>query len=236
MTLTIIFPAFNEEERIGQTLDKYLSFYKDKFVDFIIIVNGCTDKTETVVREYGEKFPDKIDYIVISEEIGKGGAVRRGFQIAKGDLISFIDADASTEPPEFDRLVRKINGVDGAIASRWKKGSKIVNGNLFREIISLGFIAFVKVLFWMPVIDTQCGAKVFKKKVIKAILPQLRVNNMAFDVELLYTIRRAGFRVIEVPSKWEDNSSSSAMLGSPSKVIKNSINMFFTLLRIRLMK
>jgi len=233
MLLSVIIPAYNEEERIGSMLDQYLDFYHGKDIEFIVVVNNSTDKTLDIVKGYVQKYPQKIHFINIDTPIGKGGAVKRGFAKAQGDLISFVDADASTEPREFDKVVKAVNGADGAIASRWKKGSHILNGNPFREVISIGFIAFVKLLFWMPFVDTQCGAKVFKKELIQKILPKLRVDNMAFDVELLHSARRAGFSIVEVPTRWTDNSSSSAVLGTPTQVIAKSIKMFITIVRIR---
>jgi len=236
MFLSIVIPAHNEEERISKTLDDYLHFYNEKDVEFIVVLNACQDNTIGVVKEYVEKNPKQIRYTDIKEAIGKGGAVREGFRMAKGELIGFLDADASTSPEEFEKVVQVAKKNDGAIASRWKKGSKIVGGSFFREIFSVGFITLVRMLYWMPFIDTQCGAKVFKKKVIDEILPMMKINNMAFDVELLYNIQKKNFNVIEVPSVWIDNSSSSPTLGSPLRLIGTSINIFFTLIKIRFKK
>ena len=91
-------------------------------------------------------------------------------------------------------------------------------------------------MFMMPFVDTQCGAKIFKKHVIKKILPSLEVNNMSFDVELLFLITKAGFKVKEIPTIWIDNSDSSAALGTPLNLLKTGFNMFITLLKIRFKK
>ncbi len=236
MFLSIVIPAYNEEGRISKTLDKYLRFYHTTDVEFVVVLNDCTDNTLSIVESFSKKYPNRVRYINIKEPILKGGAIRKGFGLAQGDLISFLDADGSTSPEEFDKVVRKVADFDGAIASRWKKGSKIVGGSFFREVISIGFMALVKMLFWMPFIDTQCGAKVFKRKVVQEVLPELRINNMAFDVELLHKILRKGFTIVEVPSIWIDHSDSSTTLGSPWKLFLASFNMFATILKIRLGK
>jgi glycosyltransferase involved in cell wall biosynthesis len=235
MLLSIIIPAYNEEKRILQMLERYWAFYQGKSVEFIIVLNGCRDNTRGVVESFASRVGAKIHIIDIPEAIGKGGAVRQGFALAQGDYLGFVDADGATGPEEFDKLVRQINGHDGAIASRWKRGSVVVGRNFFRKIVSLGFIIFVKMIFWMPFFDTQCGAKVFKHQAIKQILPKLQVSNMAFDVELLFLMRRAGYRIIEMPTVWLDKSSS-AILGSPLGIIKNSFKMLFTLFSIRTRK
>ncbi|XOU94756.1 MAG: glycosyltransferase [Candidatus Kerfeldbacteria bacterium] len=234
--LTIIIPAYNEAERIGNTLDKYLEFYQEKNIEFLIVLNGCTDDTLSIVNKFKEEHPDRIRIINIKEAIGKGGAVREGFNHSKADFIGYLDADGSTSPEEFKKIIDGIEGIDGTIASRWKKGSKIVGANLLREIVSISFISFVKLLFFMPFIDTQCGAKIFKKEVIKDVLASLEINNMSFDVELLFRIHQAGYKVKEIPTIWIDNSDSSAALGTPLNLLKTGFNMFITLIKIRFRK
>lgn len=234
MFLSIIIPAYNEEKRISETLEKYLRFYNQNNVELIIVLNGCQDNTAEVVSLFKKKYPAKIRIIEI-KEAGKGRAVRKGFQMANGELIGFVDADGATDPEEFDKLVKNVNGFDGAIASRWKKGSEVINRNFFRKMVSLCFVLLVRLIVWLPFLDTQCGAKVFKKKPIKTILPKLKVNNMAFDVEILHWCRLLGFRIEEMPSRWIDKDSSG-FLGSPAKVLISGFKMFFTLISIRLRK
>lgn len=234
--LTIIIPAYNEEARLGKTLEKYLQFYKNDDIDFLIVMNGCTDNTLQIAKDFTNKYEHRVDYIEIKEAIGKGGGIRRGFQEADAQYIGFLDADASTSPEEFKKLIDGLDGVDGIIASRWKSGSKIVGANFIREVVSIGFIIFVRALFWMPYVDTQCGAKIFKKEVVKKIVPEMEVNNMTVDVEMLYLMKKNNYKIIEIPTIWEDNSDSSAALGSPLKLLKTSFEMFITLLKIRFRK
>jgi len=231
MNLSIIIPAYNEEKRIGRTLDGYLAFFKEN-IEIIIVLNGCRDRTIDQVKKRQKQFPRIIKYLNISESIGKGAAVKHGFEMASGKLIGFVDADNATSPVEFSKLIESIDGADVAIASRWKKGSEVINRSFFRKMVSLGFLILVKLLFRMPFADTQCGAKLLKKEAAEQITPLLKASNMAFDVELLYLSLKKGFRVKEIPTVWVDQSSS-AMLGSPLKIFSNAIKMFFTLLRIK---
>lgn len=233
MFLSIVIPAYNEEKRIGQTLDKYLEYFKKNEIEIIVVLNGCRDRTLEIVGKYQAKNPNVVKYINIEETVGKGGGVRRGFEEATGDLIGFVDADSSTSPEEYERLINQLGEADGVIASRWKRGAKVGNRTFIRKIISLGFVFLVKVLFWLPYFDTQCGAKIFRKAAIKKIIPRQSVNNMAFDVELLYLMKKNNFYIKEIPTTWFDQSSS-AVLGSPLKLLINSVSMLLTLIALRI--
>jgi len=233
MFLSIIIPAYNEEKRIGQTLDIYLQYFKKDKVEIIVVLNGCRDNTLEIVKNYKTKNPGVVKYINIKETIGKGGGVKRGFEEAIGDLIGFVDADSSTSPEEYNRLISHIAEANGVIASRWKRGAKVINRTFLRKIISFGFAFLVKILFWLPYSDTQCGAKIFKKEAIKRVIGKLTVFNMGFDVELLYLMKINNFYIKEIPTVWVDKSSS-AFLGSPFKILINSISMFLTLIFLRI--
>lgn len=235
MKLSIVVPAYNEENRIGYMLDRYLNYFSNIDAEFIIVLNGCRDNTIGIVKSFQGNFPDRIHIIDIPEAIGKGGALRQGFSFAQGDFIGFVDADASTEPGEFEKLIQAVNLHDGAFASRWKPGSQMLGRNLMRKITSFVFAKFVKIIFWMPFYDTQCGAKIFKKKVIKQVLPKLRVDNMATDVEIIYRLRQFGDDLEEIPTIWTDKNSS-ALLGSPLRLVINSLKMLMTLFTIRFTK
>ncbi|MFA6098559.1 MAG: dolichyl-phosphate beta-glucosyltransferase [Patescibacteria group bacterium] len=235
MHLSIIIPAFNEEQRISKTLTDYTNYFSGKDTEIIIVLNGCRDNTIGIVSDFKKEYPGLIEYIEEKKAIGKGGAVHLGFSRAEGELIGFVDADGSTEPAEFQKVVDQLGEADGVIASRWKKGSQVINRSFPRKLISFSFLIFVKVFFWMPFTDTQCGAKIFKKQAIKNLLPSLKITNMAFDVELLYLSLKRGFKIVEVPTRWVDKSSS-AMLGSFGRVIQMAFKMFFSLMSIRLKK
>lgn len=235
MLLSLIIPAYNEEKRIRKTLERYMQELCPGDKEIIVVLNGCTDKTRSVVeqarRDLGSEI--KIEELAVG---GKGLAVVHGFKKAIGDLVGFVDADGATSPIEFRKLVTAINQdqADGAVASRWLAGSHVVaRTSFFREIISQAFYIITKLLFWLPFRDTQCGAKLFRRAVVQAVLPKIKVMNMAFDVELLLLTKQAKYRIVEVPTEWIDQSIS-ATFGSPLKVIKTSLTMFVSLFKIRL--
>jgi len=230
MRLSLIIPAHNEEKRIGSTLDNYLSFFP-KDTEIIIVLNACSDLTLAVVKEKQKKF-SHLKYIDIAAAIGKGGAVREGFKKASGELIGFVDADGATTAEEYQKLINSMADFDGVIASRYLAGAQAKRSPL-RNFIGYSFHFIQKILFNLPYRDTQCGAKVFKNIFVKRILPELKVNNMVFDIEILALAKRYGYRLREVPTVWQEKDSS-ALLGSPFKLIRNSFNMLFSLIKLRL--
>ncbi len=231
MQLSIIIPAYNEEQRLRPALEEYLRFFLPRYgdrVELLIVVNGSTDRTEQVAREIANGDP-RIRVIVEPKRVGKGGAVRLGFEAARGDLIGFVDADGSTPPAAFLDLVEHIGDAGAIIASRWHPDSKITPQPLSRRIASRIFNGWVRLMFKLPITDTQCGAKVFTAPAIREVLPHLGTTQWAFDVDLLFQLRRAGYRITEIATVWNDKA------GSRLHVFTASMEMFAALIRLRLL-
>src|SRR3989344_4932373 len=231
MKLSIVIPAYNEEKRIGQTLKDYASFFNKIKISYeiIVVLNGCRDNTLGVVKDVSKK-NKFIRYVDIKEAIGKGGAIIEGFNTARGDLIGFVDADGSTSPESFNDLIEKIEYYDGIIASRWIRGAKISYKQPFlKRVGSRGFNFLVRLLFNLRFKDTQCGAKLFKKQVIKEIVGELGITKWAFDINLIYSVKRKGYRIKEIPTEW------SAAPASHFNLFKAAPEMFLGLIRLRLM-
>ena len=238
MKLIIIIPAHNEETRIAKTLEEYGKYFqelkKGKKLDceILVILNACKDNTLEVVRkaEKRHKIIKHLDFI----EGGKGFAVKEGFKEAlkgKAELIGFVDADMATRSEHFYELVKNIGEYDGAIASRYIKGSILTPKQGFsRRIAGFAFHMVVRALFFMPYRDTQCGCKLFKREVITKVLEQMSISGWAFDVDLLYTARKNGFKIKEIPTVWQDQAESKLNLK------KASIQMFFAVVQLRLFK
>lgn len=209
--LSIIIPAHNEEERIAPTLEEYGKFFtekkkNDKFdFEIIVVLNNCKDNTLKIVKKYCKKFKN-IWYLNFKES-GKGFAVMEGFKVAKWEFIGFVDADMATRPEDFYELYKNIENFDGIIASRWANGAK--TERTFKKYIrSRGFNLLVRALFMFPYRDTQCGAKIFKKDVIDKVKREINITRWAFDVNLLYIIRKNKFKIKEYPTVWKDKGGS----------------------------
>lgn len=242
---TIIIPAYNEERRISSTIDAYVDFFQSFAKQYqmktslFIAVNGSTDRTNDVCKEKQKQYPDAdIRVHEWKDKIGKGGAIHNAFGcISEGDYVGFVDADNSTSPQEFAKLIDAITGHDGAIASRWMKGSVVANRtSLLRKTASKLISLFVRILFHMPYKDTQCGAKLFTLSSIHDILGSLKVKNMAFDVELLYVLQKRGYDVIEVPTHWIAYDKNTNSYTSPWQFLRTGFKMGFSIFKIRFKK
>ncbi len=232
MKYSIVIPAYNEEKRIGRMLDAYAAYFLTKYaedVEIIIVVNGSVDATADIARTYAARH---IQIKVIEEKraIGKGGAVMLGFRAAAGALVGFVDADGSTPPPAFDELFTHI-GHDGAIiASRWLPASDVQPRQPWkRRVASRIFNYMVRHLFGMRISDTQCGAKVFQREVLTAIIPHLGITRWAFDVDMLFQVHRLGYSIREIPTVWHDEAGSRLRVG------RASTEMFLAIMRLRLL-
>ena len=212
--LTIIIPAYNEEQRIGETLQKYLDYYElrySKNYKILVVLNGCKDNTEGVVKKFKEKYPS-LDYLVFDDPIGKGGAIKEGLKVANTELVAFTDADSSTRPEILHRLIAVLeltDSLDCVIGSRNMVGSVVTGKSQKRKIMSSGFNFGVNFLFGLGFKDTQCGAKVVRQRLIPKIIDNLTISNMAFDVNFLVDVKRAGGKTLEMPIEWEDSDGST---------------------------
>jgi len=217
MKISIIIPAHNEEKRIGRTLERYSLFFKrkkkEKEIDFeiLVVLNACTDDTLKVVEGYAKKFKE-IVYLDL-EKGGKGYAIIEGFKDAlkrDNDLIGFVDADMATSPESFYDLVKQINNYGGIIASRYVKGSVVrPKQSIGRIIASRIYNMLIRFLFLLPYRDTQCGAKLFKRKALEKSLPNIGMTKWAFDLDLIYNVRKQEFAIKEVPTVWSDKEYST---------------------------
>jgi len=209
-------PAYNEENRIGGTLQKYSDYYgrlrASNVLDYeiLVVINNTKDRTEEIVRGYMHKNPN-IRYLNFKQG-GKGFAVIEGFKDSlkrDSELIGFVDADGATPPEAFYLLVRGIGDNDGIIASRYLKGSIVQPKPSFQRIISSRiFNILIRATLMLPYRDTQCGAKLFKREALIKTISSLSMSQWAFDVELIYQLRKKGFVVREAPTKWADKEYS----------------------------
>jgi len=230
MEISIVIPAYNEEKRIGKTLERVYEYFKKKKTEFEIIVvdDGSNDRTVEIVEKFSS---DKKEIRILKHEknMGKGKAVKTGILDAKGNLILFTDADLSTPIEEFEKLKKKIeNGYDIAIGSRALKGSKIVIPQPFyRRIIGRIFPLLVRLIVIKDFKDTQCGFKLFKKEVAKKIFSQLKTEGFAFDVEVLARGKKENFKIAEVGVLWYNSPESKV------SILKSPFKMFLELNRIK---
>lgn len=226
--LSILIPAYNEEKRIGKTLEKISSYLKKsghKNFEMIVIDDGSKDNTTKVARSYSKKFKN-LRVIQILENKGKGHAIKTGMLNAEYDTVLFTDSDLSTPIEELGKFMKEIKHYDIVIASRWMKGSNVpVPQGTLRKIFSRGFNLLVRVLLGLNFKDTQCGFKMFKN--CKKLFEKQRLYGFGFDIEILFLAKKARKSIKELPVTWINDRASKV------KPIRDVLYMFLDILTVR---
>lgn len=230
MKISIVIPAYNEEEKIGKTLEEILKYLKnrDYSYELIVIDDGSIDNTLSIVKGFIRKNKN-IRLLRNSKNKGKGYSVKKGIMSAKYPFILFSDSDLSTPILELDKMINEIKSYDIVIASRNLKKSDIaVRQPLFRTLPGKAFSLLVNLITLLGIKDTQCGFKLFKKSIAREVFPKQTINRWGFDVEILYIAKKLGYKIKEVPVTWVNSEASKL------NVLKDPFFMFIELLKIRL--
>lgn len=216
--LSVIIPAFNEERRIAGTIRAIGSTLAREGLphEIIVIDDGSTDRTGEVSRACAGGLP-AVAVAGFPRNRGKGAAVAEGVLLSKGGVILFVDADLALG---LDALLACARSV--AAGSEIVIGSKHCHGSVaeeppprLRRLASGGFRGLVRLLLRLPVTDSQCGLKAFRRGTAERLFALRTVNGFAFDVELLVIARRNGIPIKEVPVRWRYHSGSGARLFGP---------------------
>jgi glycosyltransferase involved in cell wall biosynthesis len=233
-SLLLLIPAYNEEARIEPVLRGYAEFFAQNYTgpfQLIVVLNGCRDNTLDVVQRVAKDFP-VVRWLDFPAPIGKGGALIEGLKLAKhGDLIGYVDADGATAPAAFLKLLQHVGEADVVIGSRWLPDSVLIQAQpTFRRFASRCYHSIVELLFWLHVKDTQCPCKLMRSEAVEKIHSNLCIADLAFDVNLLVALKRAGFKIVEVPIEWTDIAGSKVT----ASLFRSSLTMFLSAVRIRL--
>lgn len=191
----IIIPCFNEADRFKR--EQYLSFLQQvPDIDFCFVNDGSRDNTIQVLQDIQAVQPSRIEVVDYRDNQGKAEAVRRGFlhvleQEEYGVLI-FADADLATPLEEIRRLAAILEqkpNVSIVMGSRIERMGVTIERKLYRHFTGRIFAAFISVLFRLHAYDTQCGAKIFRADIAKAVFEEPFLSKWLFDVEILLRVR-----------------------------------------------
>ena len=221
-SFSLIVPAFNEEKRLHNELPHVLEYLGRNFHNFEVIYvdDGSSDHTYQTLLDMRRKFPE-IRVLRLEKNEGKGKAVRTGLQDSCGNIILFSDADFSTPIEETSKLLDFLGkGFDIVIGSRAVEGSQIeIHQPRIREITGKVGNAVVQTLLLLPFRDTQCGFKLFRRAAVRKILPFLKIDGFAFDMEILAVAVSKGLKVAEVPVVWRNVLESKVRLHHTFQVL-----------------
>ncbi|XP_043289861.1 dolichyl-phosphate beta-glucosyltransferase [Venturia canescens] len=227
--LSVIVPAYNEEDRLSPMLDEcleYLEKRKDSGLTYEVIVvsDGSTDKTVQVAQSYAERY-NTVKVLALVKNRGKGGAVRLGMQSARGSVLLFADADGATKFSDLDKLdasMKEIVGCDySSNPDKVAKAEGVVCGSrahleaeetakrsYFRLILMHGFHFLVWALCVRGIRDTQCGFKLLTRESARTLFRALHVERWAFDVEMLYIAQTLNIPITEIAVNWVEIEGS----------------------------
>jgi dolichyl-phosphate beta-glucosyltransferase len=230
-SLSIVIPAYNEERRLPQTLDRILEWLRGQslhFREIIVVDDGSRDATAGVAAEYC-KPPLPVRLLRNPGNRGKGYAVRHGMLDAGGKWILYTDADLSTPIEELSKLYSAAvkQNAEIAIGSRALDRSLVaVHQSPFREYSGRFFNLVMRVLTGLPFRDTQCGFKLYRADAAKKVFSRQEQDRFSFDVEDLVIAKRLGLRAVEVPVRWSNVEGTKVTLSQ-------GLRSFTDLLKIR---
>lgn len=228
--LSVVIPAYNEELRLPAYLAKILAYLEEQPLssEVIIVDDGSRDGTAAMIERFSAE-NSNVRLIRLSQNRGKGYAVKIGMLKACGELRLFTDADGATPITELAGLKKAIEaGADAAVGSRaLRDDSHTVKTQFHRKLMGSVFNFIVRTLTVKRIYDTQCGFKLFTADAANAVFPLQRIHDFGFDVEVLYICQKKGYRIVEVPVNWTD------VPGTKVRLIWDSLRMFKDVVKIR---
>ena len=227
--LSIIVPSFNEEVRLPASLQLIAAYVSsaNRSTEVLVVDDGSKDRTAEVAASFADRIPN-LRVLRNGENRGKGYSVRHGMQEARGEYVLFTDADLSAPIEEADKLLSALQQFDIAIGSRALNRDLIdVHESHFREFAGIIFNRIVRIVLWLPFVDTQCGFKAFRREPCRIIFEQQRIERFGFDPELLYLARHRGLKATEIPVRWSHSPATKI------NMMRDSIQMFIDVFTIR---
>ncbi len=229
--ISIVIPCYNEEKRITSTLEKVYSYFarRDFPFEIIIVDDGSTDASLDVINRVSCRIKN-IRLYRNTHNMGKGYAVGLGVSRSNHRYILFTDADMSTPIEEFDKFIMYIN--DSArimIGSRKMPGAKVVvRQPLLRELMGKAFTKLSNFILKTNYSDFTCGFKCFEAGTAKKIFSLRKIDRWGFDSEILFLAKQNGYKVIEIPITWYNDSATKVDFK------KDILNSFVELIKIRM--
>ena len=234
VNLSIVIPAYNEEKRLVATLQQLEEMQRHKLrfwnkLQVIIVCDGCQDRTEKVANQWS---PAMIDKLIVSYKInkGKGGALQAGMSHTYGQIVSFIDADGSTNPNELPALAQNIlnNKSDIVIGSRRTRDAVLpCKQPWWRGCLGSAFVKVTTLILNISVKVCQCGYKLFDGALARSLYAESTTMGFAIDLEILYMATKGNYRIHEQGIRWQH------IEGSTVSPLKDGIKMLYTVIKMR---
>jgi glycosyltransferase involved in cell wall biosynthesis len=230
-TISIVIPAFEEQERLGETLSRIFLYIEKNSLraELIVVDDGSKDATAQIARDVCAEFPAiKTEVIRYEKNRGKGYAVKTGLLASTGDIALFSDADLSTPIEELPKLVEPIRAdefdvtfgsreLDKTLINRHQSRMREQGGRVFNFV--------VRSMTGLPFLDTQCGFKAFNMQKFRPLLPLMQIERFGFDIEFLYVAFHKGLRLAEIPVVWNHCEGTKVEMWRDSRRTFNEVRL-----------
>ena len=216
MSNIVIIPTYNEIENVERLVRKVFSL--PVAFDLLIVDDGSPDGTADIVKRLQQEFGSKLHLIERKGKLGLGTAYLTGFKYAithQFDYVFEMDCDFSHNPDDLINLYNACakDGADLSIGSRYIKGGRVVNWPLDRILMSYFASLYVRMILWINIHDTTAGFKCYKRKVLETInLDAIKFIGYAFQIEMKYKVKKAGFKIKEVPITFTDRTAGESKM------------------------
>jgi glycosyltransferase involved in cell wall biosynthesis len=231
--LSVVVPAYRESVRIARSLQLLKRELLQIGVDFevVLVCDGCRD-TYDVARPLADY---NVAVYYYERNMGKGYALQYGAERAKGELVTFIDADMNIHPREILTFIKLMDALDADIVIGSKRHPQSrVNYPAFRRLQSFVYQLLIAALFTINVKDTQSGLKLFRRDVLRSLLPRVLVKRYAFDLELMVVAHHLGYRrIVEAPIEIQEQFSTTTNLRAAFRVLVDTAAIFYRLRILR---
>lgn len=234
----LVIPCFEESKRLPACLADLVSHLEDRQyrTNILVVDDGSGEEerknTQGIVSELRQSHPMILDPLLLKKNMGKGFAVRAGWQAGKtAKWLAFVDADGATPASDvmrvFDMIYRENNPVKCYLGSRLRTAGSSVERNWKRHLTGRIYATFAGMFIGEKLYDFQCGFKVISQQAFQSIFPYLRENRFAFDIEMILALADSGYDIEEVPVNWRD------IPGSKVSILRDSGQMLKSLFEIK---
>jgi len=203
--LTILLIAYNEEKFLENCVEKVIQAVTplDLKYEIVIVENGSTDNTFHIAKKLSNKFPF---IVAVHLDIASGtNAFKKGYSIARGNIVANLDVDLSTDMSHFKELIEYTKDYDMVTGSRYLDPS-MVKRTLDRHYLSLIYNrVFIRGLLGSKILDNGCGFRVVKREIGNELYNKITDSGFFGPNEFMIRAQRKGYTIKEFPVKWTEN-------------------------------
>jgi len=216
--VSIVLPAYNEADNLEACVKSVREIMRGQKYEIIIAEDGSTDGTDKIARALAKRYGN-VFHLHHDERLGRGLALKKAFEFARGDVVVYIDVDMATNPRHLLELISYASEYDVVTGSRYLPGSKLKRPFL-RKLISIFYNFLVNVLLGCEIRDLQCGFKAFSRKFVKDVISKVCERSWAWDTIVLVVALKSGYKVKEFPVEWEEKKRKKHVI-SPKRIARD---------------